>query len=147
MFRSVLVVCVGNICRSPVGERLLAAALPDLRVGSAGLHAMVGYPADPVTAAAALRLGIDVSGHAGRLLTPALGADHDLILVMETVHRQEIAARFPQLSGRTMLFGQWIEGGTDIPDPYRRPQAVHEQTVSLIRRAGEAWVPRLRQAG
>lgn len=143
MFQSVLVVCVGNICRSPVGERLLASALPSLRIGSAGLHAMEGYPADTVTAEASRQHGIDLDGHVARMLTPALGARHDLILVMERAHRREISERFPELVGRTMLFGQWIDGGADIPDPYRKPAQVHEQTVALIRRAGAAWVTRL----
>ena len=143
MFQSVLVVCIGNICRSPVGERVLSAALPNLKVGSAGLHAMTGYPADAATADAAQRQGVDLDGHLARMLTPTLGAEHDLILVMERAHRREIGERFPQLVGRTMLFGQWIDGGAEIPDPYRRPAIVHEQTVSLIRRAGEAWVSRL----
>lgn len=147
MFGSVLVVCVGNICRSPVGERLLGDALPDLRVGSAGLHALVGHAADDVAADVARRHGIAVDGHIARQLTPALGADHDLILVMERAHRHEIGERFPQLSGRTMLFGQWIDGGADILDPYRRPVAVHEQTVALIRKAGEAWISKLAQSG
>jgi len=143
MFRSVLVVCVGNICRSPVGERFLAGALPTLRVGSAGLHAVVGHPADAQAAEAAGRQGIGVDGHVARSLTAALGAEHDLILVMERAHRREIADRFPQLVGRTMLFGQWIDEGVDIPDPHRQPAEVHEQTVALIRRAGAAWVDRL----
>lgn len=147
MFKSILVVCVGNICRSPVGERLLAAALPDVTVRSAGLDAMVGYPADNVASDVAATHGIDLSGHVARKLTPELGAAHDLILVMEKSHRHEIVSRMPQLSGRTMLFGQWIDGGVDVPDPYRRPREIHETTVSLIRKAGEAWVSRLRQAG
>ncbi|MEY4983205.1 MAG: hypothetical protein RIR62_1471 [Pseudomonadota bacterium] len=142
-FRSVLVVCIGNICRSPVGERVLAAGLPGLRIGSAGLHAMTGQPADTVTAEAAGRQGVDLGGHVARMLTPALGSEHDLLLVMERSHRHEIAERFPQLLGRTMLFGQWIGSGTDISDPYRRPSVIHEQTVSLIRQAGAEWVSRL----
>lgn len=147
MFRSILVVCLGNICRSPVGERRLSAGLPDLRVGSAGLHALVGEPADPVTAEVAARHGIDVAGHVARQMTAELGAAHDLILVMEKAHRNEIVARMPQLSGRTMLFGQWIDGGLDVPDPFRRPVEMHETAVSLIRRAGDAWIARLGQAG
>lgn len=143
LFQSVLVVCVGNICRSPVGERVLSQALPNLKIGSAGLQAMVGYPADSVTAEAARQHGIDLDGHVAQMLTPALGAKHDLILVMERAHRREIGERFPELAGRTMLFGQWIDGGADVPDPYRRPAEVHEQTVALIRRAAEAWISRL----
>lgn len=147
MFGSVLVVCVGNICRSPVGERLLSASLPGITVGSAGLGALVGQPADPLATEAAAAQGIDLGGHVARQLTAALGARHDLILVMERDHRRDIAQTLPQLAGRTMLFGQWIDGGTDIPDPYRRPRAAHDATVALIRRAADGWIDRLRQAG
>lgn len=143
MFGSVLVVCVGNICRSPIGERVLSMALPKLRVGSAGLDALVGHAADATAAEVAARHGVDVSGHVARNLTADLGAAHDLILVMERAHRREIAERFPQLSGRTMLFGHWIDDGAEIPDPYGRAAAVHEKTVSLVLRAGHAWLARL----
>lgn len=144
MIKSVLVVCVGNICRSPVGERLLAAALPELKVASAGLHAMVGEAADDCASEAAADQGIDLSDHVGRQLTPELGAGYDLILVMERIHRHEIARRHPQLVGRTMLFGQWIDGGLDILDPYRQSRGTHDRTVALVRRAGEAWIARLK---
>ena len=143
MFKSVLVVCVGNICRSPVGERVLADALPHLQIGSAGLHALVGQAADPLTRDAALAQGLSLDGHIARKLTPELGMAHDLLLVMEKSHRNEIAERMPQLVGRTMLFGQWIDGGIDLSDPYRRPRVIHDQTVALIRRAGAEWIARL----
>jgi protein-tyrosine phosphatase len=104
---------------------------------------MTGYPADAEATEAARRQGVELDGHIARMLTPTLGAEHDLILVMERSHRREIAERFPQLVGRTMLYGQWLDGGTDVPDPYRKPALVHEQTVSLILRASAAWVSRL----
>ena len=142
-FRSILVVCLGNICRSPVGERLLAANLPGMTIGSAGLHAMVGEPADPITQEAAAHHAIDLTGHVSRQMTAELGSGYDLILAMDKSHKAEIAARMPHLSGRTMLFGQWINGGVDVPDPYRRPIEIHMAAVSLVRLAGDAWITRL----
>jgi protein-tyrosine phosphatase len=142
MIRSVLVVCVGNICRSPVGERLLARAHPGLRVGSAGLHAVVGAGADPDAAAAAAEIGLALDGHVARQLTDELGRAHDLILVMEPGHRAEIARRFPQLSGRTMAIDHWL-GGKGIADPYRRPLAMHREVRDLIVAAADSWGPRL----
>ncbi|MBG0943674.1 protein tyrosine phosphatase, partial [Escherichia coli] len=47
MFNNILVVCVGNICRSPTAERLLQRYHPELKVESAGLGALVGKGADP----------------------------------------------------------------------------------------------------
>ena len=49
--RHVLTVCLGNICRSPMAEGLLAAAMPDCEVASAGLGALSGHPADPIAQA------------------------------------------------------------------------------------------------
>ena len=48
MFDSVLVVCTGNICRSPMGERILQSLLPEKIIKSAGVGALVGHPADPL---------------------------------------------------------------------------------------------------
>lgn len=147
MLDRVLVVCVGNICRSPVGERVLSAGLPSLRIVSAGLHAVVGHGADATAAEAAAAQGIGLDGHVAQMLTAELGMAKDLILVMEKSHRNEVAQRLPQLLGRTMLFAHWIDGGIDIADPYRQPRAVHDRTVSLIRRAGAEWIDRLKPKG
>ncbi|MDM6971615.1 protein tyrosine phosphatase, partial [Klebsiella michiganensis] len=46
MFNSILVICTGNICRSPLGERFLRKMLPDKRIDSAGTDALVGHAAD-----------------------------------------------------------------------------------------------------
>jgi protein-tyrosine phosphatase len=142
--KNLLVVCVGNICRSPVGERLLQAALPDVTVTSAGLAALVGHEADATAAAVAAANGVSLDGHVSRQLTQELGSGQDLILVMEPGHKHEIAKRFPQLSGRTMLFDQWT-GMKGIADPYRLSQTFHEQVFQQIKAAANAWAPRLRR--
>ena len=66
MFNSILVVCVGNICRSPVGERLLRQALPELEVTSAGINALVGKPADKTASEVAAAHGLSMHGHEAR---------------------------------------------------------------------------------
>lgn len=142
MIRSVLVVCVGNICRSPLGERMLAQALPHVRVGSAGLGAVVGAAADPDAAAVAAEIGVALDGHVARQLTEEIGRDHDLILVMEPGHRAEVGRRFPQLSGRTMLFDHWT-GGQGIADPFRKPLEAHRKSRDRIAAAAEGWIRRL----
>ena len=142
MINSVLVVCIGNICRSPTGERILRQALPDLNIHSAGLGAVVGAKADFVATEAAHEIGVDLEGHVARQLTDEIGAAHDLILVMEPGHRTEISRRFPQLSGRTMLFDHWT-GGTGIADPYCKPIEAHRAARDLIVTATVAWVQKL----
>src|SRR5512136_1311836 len=93
MIDRVLVVCVGNICRSPMAEALLRARLghwPRFDVSSAGLSALVGRPADESTVALMRERGIDISAHRARQLTPRLVAGSDLVLVMETGHERAV---------------------------------------------------------
>lgn len=142
MIRSVLVVCVGNICRSPVGERLLQANVPSLRVSSAGLGALVGKPADYVATEVAQAHGLSLDGHAARQFTAALGQAADLILVMEAGHKAQIAREAPHLSGKTMLYDHW-SGATGIADPYQRSVQFHDSVFQQIETAAKAWAKRL----
>lgn len=144
MFNSVLVVCVGNICRSPMGERMLRVALPGKRIDSAGIGALAGRAADNTALQVGAELGVSLAGHVARQLTSEIGAQYDLILVMETGHRTEVNRRWPQLSGKTMLFDQWI-GGKGIADPYRKPIEFHREIRDRIRDAALAWAARLKQ--
>lgn len=144
MIASVLVVCVGNICRSPIGERLLRAQLPLLRVSSAGLSAVVGAGAHATAIDAAREINLDLDGHVARQLTDALGREHDLILVLEPGHRAEISRRFAQLSGRTMLLDHWT-GGKGIADPYRKPIEAHRIARDHIVKAAAEWSKRLQK--
>lgn len=122
----------------------MARDLPALKVGSAGLHAVVGAAADARAAEVAAEQGVSLDGHVARQLTAELGAQYDLILVLEPAHRQEIAKRFPQLLGRTMLLDQWA-GAQGIADPYRRSTEFHKVVHDRIAQAVAAWVPRLRR--
>ena len=144
LVRKVLVVCVGNICRSPVGEHLLRQMVPGLDVGSTGLGAMVGQPAEALAAEVAAANGVSLDGHVARQFTPELGSAHDLLLVMEPDHKREIARLAPHLSGRTMLFDQWT-GMQGIADPYRRSREFHEGVFRQIRVASVAWAERLKR--
>ncbi|WP_333829002.1 arsenate reductase/protein-tyrosine-phosphatase family protein [Pararhodobacter sp.] len=140
MIRSVLVVCVGNVCRSPVAERKLRARLDEtlISVSSAGLGALEGKGADDCTTQIAAQHGLSLEGHVARQFTPALGRKNDLILVMETVHKNAIAWQAPELSGRCLLFDQWT-GARGIADPYRKSLEFHENVFQAISAAGDAW--------
>lgn len=141
--RSVLVVCVGNICRSPLGERALAARLDGVTVSSAGLGALVDSAADPDAARAAADLGISLDNHRARQWTGAIGAAHDLILVMEPEQRLSIVKAHPELSGKTFLMSQW-SGGAAINDPYKRSNEMHRAVAKQIVTAADAWAVRLK---
>lgn len=139
----ILVVCVGNICRSPLGERALLARLPGVRVSSAGLGALVDAEADQDAARAAEELGISLENHRARQWTSAIGAAHDLILVMEPDQRGSILKAHPELSGKTFLMSQW-SGGAPIGDPYKRSFEMHRAVAKEIVAAADAWAARLK---
>lgn len=99
----VLFVCIGNVCRSPVGERLLAARLPSDRflVGSAGVGAMVGYAMSKYASAELQGYGGDPKGFAARQLTPELIEDADLILTATRELRSQVLSESPGALRRT----------------------------------------------
>ena len=139
----ILVVCVGNICRSPMAASLLQQALPGRDVSSAGLGALVGSDMDPVARSVALAHGHAVPQHKARQFTAALSQWADLILVMEARHREAVTEICPAARGKTMLLAQGMTP-EDIPDPYRKSEAVHRAVQVTIEQACTNWVRRLR---
>ncbi len=146
MFDKILVVCVGNICRSPFGELLLQKKLPHKKVASAGIGAeksgLVGKPADSMAQQVSNELGIELNEHKAKQLTSALCAQYDLILVMEKGHLEALTSIAPEARGKTMLFGEWI-GKKDIPDPYRQSREAFDFAYQLIEQAADAWAAKL----
>ncbi|APX93264.1 phosphotyrosine protein phosphatase [Halomonas sp. 1513] len=145
MFERILVVCTGNICRSPVGEALLRQQLPAKQVSSAGLGALVGHGVEPQARQLAEAEGLDVSAHQARQLTVEMLQQHDLILVMSDGQRLAVGEMLPAAMGKTMLFGRWLGGaqGEDIPDPYRKSPEVFQHVHQLLTRAADAWAHKL----
>lgn len=142
MFNNILVVCVGNICRSPSGEYLLKKLLPNKTVASAGVGALVGKPADKMATQVAAEHGVSLEGHEARQLTADLCRDYDLILVMEKGHIEAVTNIAPEARGKTMLFGQWL-GMKDIPDPYRQSKEAFDHAYQLIEQSAQAWAKKL----
>lgn len=142
MFRSVLTLCVGNICRSPVAEKLLLELLPDHDISSAGLGALVGYDIDQEARAAAAAAGYVFDLHRARQFTAEIGRRADLILVMERRHLDDLKRQSPQLAGRAMLMTHW-DGGSDITDPYLRGADAHQRAFRQIELGATSWARRL----
>jgi protein-tyrosine phosphatase len=144
MFRSILVVCVGNICRSPTAELLLRQRLEgnDVQIGSAGLAALAGKPIDPQALDVLVSHGLDGSAHRSRQIDDGLIRHADLILAMEQAHVDAITRRAPHVRGRTFLLGKW-QNDRPIPDPYRQQRAAFEHVYRLIDGAVADWIPHL----
>lgn len=145
MFKSILVVCVGNICRSPVGEALLTQALPHIQISSAGLSAeksgLNQHIADKFAQQVAIDRGLDIRSHRARQLTAEIASKSDLILVMEPEHIDTLAKIAPESVHKALLFGQWGIGA--IPDPYQKDKEAFIITHQKLVDAAKSWINRL----
>lgn len=127
---TVLFVCTGNICRSPVAERLFQSRISldaDVAVSSAGTGALVGWEIDRPSAVALRELGVAPEGHAGQRLTADLVRESDLILTAERAHRAAVVRLDPSAARRAFTmreFGRLAEAvplisGIEDPDELR----------------------------
>jgi protein-tyrosine phosphatase len=147
---SVLVVCTGNICRSPTGEGVLRhlarkRGLADrIVVRSAGTHDYhVGECPDPRTLEHARRRGYDLSAQRAMQVTPAHFHEYDFILAMDRTHLRQLKALAPRdAPARLGLFldasARWK--GEDVPDPYYGGAQGFEQVLDMVEEAAAHWL-------
>ena len=141
--KHILTLCTGNICRSPLAEALLARELPDHIIWSAGLGALVGNRADPLSVAVAAAHGLNIEAHRAQQVTRWMCQQADLILVMEPLHKNQLEQQFPSVSGKVFNLGKF--GGFDVADPYQQPRAAFDAAFFAIEQGVSEWVPRIRQ--
>ena len=146
MFNSVLMVCVGNICRSPMAEALLIDRLSDsnyskINITSAGVGALVGHEADATAKELMTEKNIDVSMHRARQLSTELISEYDLILVMEKGHINAVHNIAASSKGKVHLLGKWSD--FEISDPYMQPHREFEVALELIERGVDEWVEKV----
>ncbi len=138
MIERILVLCIGNICRSPIAEGLLGCAWPDKTIVSAGLGALVGQPAEPFSVQLMAEQGIDIGAHRAQSVTSALVRSADLILTMDLAQKRHIEQTYPTARGKVFRLGE-----ADIPDPYRQNMAVFRQTYHLLSQGVDALIARV----
>ena len=146
MIHSILVVCTGNICRSPLGERLLQQQLPTLSIASAGICGLAGHPADGHAQRIAAMYGLSLAEHVARPLTASMMREYDLILAMESKQINRISLIAPEARGKALLFGQWLRE-QEIPDPYGKSMEAFEYVFRLLGEASQEWTHRLTVKG
>jgi protein-tyrosine-phosphatase len=131
----ILVVCTGNVCRSPMGAALLVHALSaqpeplrSLRVQSAGVACSPGEPATANAVTAMKKVGIDLRGHSSRPVTQDLLDRASLVLCMTESHRDMIELTANPVPRNLYLFREFMGGGasTEIPDPYGMHLSAYE---------------------
>lgn len=142
---SILTVCIGNICRSPVAEALLKDRLPGRNIWSAGLHAVVGSPAEATASVIAAQHGLDLSAHRAQQIAGWMCTHAELVLVMEASQQKQLERLYPLARGKIRRLGEFgPQGGFDIADPYLQPRAVFEATHTAIALGVDEWVRRIK---
>ncbi|TDV63489.1 low molecular weight protein-tyrosine-phosphatase [Pseudomonas sp. LP_7_YM] len=144
MFSNVLLVCVGNICRSPMAEALLRQRVDDtgIVISSAGTHAMLRSAIDPLAQAVLQIHGVAAQRHRSRQIDRQMLHAADLVLVMEHSQTHSVFGMAPEVRGKTFLIGKW-QHALEIADPYRRPKLAFEQTYEQLSRCVDDWLPYL----
>lgn len=136
---SILVVCTGNICRSPIAEGMIRAALARtpgndaVEVSSAGTNGWEGSEAMRESVEAAAERGVDISTHVARRLTDEMLDAADLVLCMAREHREIIEAERPDLMGRTFTLKELVRLLEDMPDRAPNLQARVKEADDLRR--------------
>lgn len=138
---NILLLCAGNLCRSPMAEGLMRQWLPAHELFSAGICAEAGAPADPIAVELMRQLDIDISAHRARPLARWMMCEADLVLTMDRRQQSFVCQRYPAAAGKVERLGA-LEG-IDIPDPYQRGPDAFRQSLQLIRRAIERRMPEL----
>lgn len=139
---SMLLVCSGNTCRSPMAEGIAKQMLAEqrglavedletagLHVASAGVFAGDGMPASAQAVQAMHEQGIDIGAHRSQVLTAQMVRDADVVLCMTTGHRHAVLQLVPDAEDKTFR----LNPGRDIEDPIGSDQQSYQRTAEVIR--------------
>lgn len=142
----VLMVCTGNICRSPMAE-LLCRDYAEARgrvmeVRSAGTAGLIDQPADPKAVAVCRELDLDLSAHRSQGITDELIAWADYVLVMEYAHASYVREHFPAVGEKLMLLGTF-GGMVEIADPLGGWTFRFRRSRNDIKKCVDGFVDRL----
>ncbi len=146
----ILMVCLGNICRSPLAEGILASKLPenDFLVDSAGTgHWHVGNPPDKRSILTAEKNGIDITNQRGKLFKPSFFQEYDYIYVMDTNNYADVikmAKNEDEKKKVQLILDELFPGeNVDVPDPYNGIQSNFDQVFEMLEEACESIANKL----
>lgn len=135
----VLMVCTGNICRSPIAAGLLEHYLPEnlkakVQVSSAGTHALHGHQAQEYAVEAMDKIGIDIRKHRARQVTERIARGSDLILTMEAAHCRRVKSLLSWRHDPPRMISEFnqLRSVHDIVDPYGHPLEAYESCIQTL---------------
>jgi protein-tyrosine phosphatase len=146
----IAMVCLGNICRSPMAQvvveaRLAEAGLSDVvevtSSGTGGWHE--GEPMDERAAATLTTAGHDATRHRARTFDASWHDEHDLLLAMDESNLRAVGGP----SERVMLFRTFdpVDPGGEVPDPYYGDLSGYEEVLRMVERTSRGLVAALEQ--
>jgi protein-tyrosine phosphatase len=146
----IALVCLGNICRSPMAHVVLAdhldraglaASVEVSSAGTGGWH--VGHPMDPRAATTLLGAGYDPSAHRARQYDDGWLSTQDVVLVMDRANLADVGAH-----ERVGLFRDFdpVDPGGEVPDPYYGGDDGFEEVLAMVERTSDAIVAALPRA-
>ena len=147
--KTILFVCTGNICRSPMAMGLLREKLHkeglegEYKVHSAGVWGLKSQPATTHSREMMAQRGIDISDHRSHDLTSEDVEGSDLILTMERGQAEAISLESPQHAHKVHLLSQMIGRQYEIRDPYGGALYEYRQCANEIERLIEEGYPRI----
>lgn len=136
--KRVLIVCTGNVCRSPMAMGLLRQRLAQdgldsqVSVSSAGVYGLDGSAASRPGVDVLAERGIDISEHRARTIDQKEVAQADLVLVMEEAQRRTLFYTYPEQLHKIFLISEMSGDYRDIKDPYRRPKEEYERCADEL---------------
>jgi protein-tyrosine phosphatase len=146
--QSVLFVCKGNICRSPLAEAYFQSLVDKdgrrMIVRSAGLETTPGKPAHIKAKAVALEHRLSLEEHATTQVHTELIDKSDLIVVMEIVQKNRIQRLYPKANGKVVLLGRFDSvGSLEIADPYSGTSEEFQSCFQQVSRCCDVLAARL----
>ena len=130
----ILIVCTGNICRSPVGEALLRdrlqkRGLSDWLVESAGTWAQVKRGASQYSVEIMAEQGFDITDHQAEMIERSHMENSDLVLCMESGHMEALKTEFPAYASKVHLLSEMVGRNYSISDPYGQSKNTYYRMV------------------